>query len=175
MKKTIAVDMDNVLVDIEQHFIDWYEKDFGVRISKDKLIGIPEIEAFPNQEAVKQFLYTPGFFRSAPVMEGAIAAMDILLNKFEVYIVSAAMEFPQSLSEKVEWLNEYFPSIHWKNIVLCGDKSIIHCDYLIDDYIKNLDPFKGQPLLFSAGHNANHTHHKRLNNWNEVLDYFNSI
>jgi 5'(3')-deoxyribonucleotidase len=28
MKKTIAVDMDNVLVDIEQHFIDWLDKYF---------------------------------------------------------------------------------------------------------------------------------------------------
>ena len=175
MRKKIAVDMDNVLVDIEKHFIDWYEKYYGIRIDKEKLLGIPEEEAFPDKEAVRKFLFTPGFFRTAPVMDGAIKAMDVLLNKFDVFIVSAAMEFPQSLIEKVEWLKEYFPAISWQNIVLCGDKSIVHCDYLIDDHIKNLDFFKGQPLLFSASHNALHNHHKRLNDWKEVLEYFESV
>ena len=32
MKKIIAVDMDSVLVDIESQMIEWYERDFGVRI-----------------------------------------------------------------------------------------------------------------------------------------------
>jgi 5'-nucleotidase len=172
MKKIIAVDMDNVLVDIESQMIDWYERDYGYRIDKSLMLGVPESEAFPNKEAVRQFCYTPGFFRTAPIMPGALDAIKTLMHNYEIYVVSAAMEFPQSLFEKTEWLKEHFPFISWKNIVLCGDKSIIATHYLIDDHCKNLDYFKGKPILFTASHNVHHKHHFRVNDWNEVLHFF---
>ena len=97
------------------------------------------------------------------------------MEDFDVYIASAAMEFPLSLFEKKEWLEEYFPSISWKNIVFCGDKHIIRTDYLIDDHLKNLDYFPGIPLMFTASHNVQFTHHQRVNNWEEVLRYFKKV
>lgn len=97
------------------------------------------------------------------------------MEHFDVYIVSAAMEFPLSLYEKKQWLEEYFPFVSWKNIVFCGDKSIVKTDYLIDDHLKNLDHFTGVSLMFAASHNIYHNHHKRFNNWEEILDYFEII
>jgi 5'(3')-deoxyribonucleotidase len=105
-------------------------------------------------------------------MEGAREAVEELMKDFDVYIVSAAMEFPQSLPEKYEWLKEYFPFIDWKNIVFCGDKSVIDTDYMIDDHVKNLDSFKGRPFLFTAGHNINVDRHTRVNDWKEVLESY---
>ena len=116
MKKIIAVDMDSVLVDIETQMIDWYERDFGIRIDRSQMQGIPESDAFPDKQAVRNFCFTPGFFRTAPIMPGALEAIKILMLDYEIYVVSAAMEFPQSLFEKTEWLKEYFPFISWKNI-----------------------------------------------------------
>src|SRR6478672_2511723 len=142
---TIAIDMDNVLADVETHYINWYERDYGVRISREQLMGIPETQAFPDKNAVKKFLFTPGFFRTVPVMEGAVEAVQELMKSYKVYIVSAAMEFPQSLSEKYDWLREHFPFISWQQIIFCGDKSVISTDYLIDDHIKNLDSCSGKP------------------------------
>jgi 5'(3')-deoxyribonucleotidase len=46
--------------------------------------------------------------------------MEYLNNKYELYIVSAGMEFPNSLREKYDWLAEAFPFISWEQIVLCG-------------------------------------------------------
>src|SRR5437867_1956463 len=129
-RKSIAVDMDNVIADVASHFIDWYEKDYGIRIDKEALQGVPEDEAFPDN-AVRKFLFIPGFFRTVPVIPGAQEAVKKLMENFEVYIVSAAMEFPQSLAEKYEWLREHFPFVSWRNIIFCGDKSIIATDYLI--------------------------------------------
>jgi 5'(3')-deoxyribonucleotidase len=172
IKKIIAIDMDNVMADIETHLINCYERDFGVRVERAAMQGIPESEAFPDKKAVWNYVLSPGFFRTVPVMEGAIEAVKKLTEKYEIYVVSAAMEFPQSLIEKHDWLQEHFPFISWRNIVLCGDKSVIASDYLIDDHCKNLDFCKGVPLLFSASHNSNITKHIRLNNWSEVLNYF---
>jgi 5'(3')-deoxyribonucleotidase len=172
MRKIIAVDMDNVIADIETQMINWYERDFGWRVDRSQMLGKSELEAFPDKEAVRQYFFTSGFFRTAPVKPGALEAVKTLMLDYEIYIVSAAMEFPQSLFEKAEWLKEYFPFISWKNIVFCGDKSIIDTHYLIDDHCKNLDICKGKPILFTASHNIHHTHHIRVNDWSEVLELF---
>jgi 5'(3')-deoxyribonucleotidase len=91
-----------------------------------------------------------------------------LQDKYEVFIVSAAMEFPNSLPEKLEWLEEYYPFIKWEHIVFCGSKTIIEADYMIDDHIKNLQPFKGEALMFTAPHNIDVKDFKRVNSWEEV-------
>lgn len=163
MKKTIAIDMDGVMADVESKFIEWYERDYRKKILPSDLLNLPD------PSVIRGFVTSKGFFRSLPVMTGAVEAVRRLMEKYEVYIVSAAMEFPLSLDEKLEWLNEHFPFIHWRNIIFCGDKSIINTDYMIDDHIKNLDPFKGTTLMFNAYHNAHHTHHTRVNNWNDIL------
>lgn len=164
--------MDGVMADIEAHFISWYHKEFGVLVDREAFIGKPEADAFPNKEAIWKFINSPGFFRTAPLMPGAVEVIQELTNDYDVYIVSAAMEFPLSLSEKYEWLREHFPFISWKNIVLCGDKSIIKTDYMIDDHFKNLDFCHGKPILFHAGHNANTDRHYRVHNWEEVRSLF---
>ncbi len=169
MKKTIAIDMDGVLADIEMQILNWYERDYGIKHTREHLIGRSSDEFFPEAGLVRKYIYTPGFFQTIPLMQGAVEAVQKLMENFEIYVVSAAMEFPLSLPEKLHWLNEHFPFISWRNIIFCGDKSIINTDYMIDDYPKNLDYFKGKPIMFTAYHNTTLTHHSRVNNWTEVI------
>jgi 5'-nucleotidase len=169
---SIAVDMDGVLADTETHFIQYYEAESGERVDRNSLLGVPENLAFPDKTAVRRYVHMPGFFRSLPLIEGGVFAIKTLMEHYDVYIVSAAMEFPLSLYEKRQWLEEHFSFISWRNIVFCGDKSIIKADYLIDDHLKNLDNFSGIPLMFTASHNVYVNHHHRLNNWDEILKYF---
>jgi 5'-nucleotidase len=172
---SIAVDMDGVLADTETHFIKYYETESGEKFDRKVMLGIPESQSFPDKTAVWRYVNTAGFFRTVPLISGAVQAIHTLMEDFDVYIVSAAMEFPLSLYEKKLWLEEYFPFVHWKNIVFCGDKSIIKTDYLIDDHLKNLDNFSGIPLMFTAAHNINYNHHQRMNNWEDILVYFKTI
>ena len=172
---TIAVDMDGVLADTVTHFIQYYKAESGVQVDPQTLRGVPENIMLPDKTAVRRYVHTPGFFRTAPLIEGSVSAIQSLMVDFDVFIVSAAMEFPLSLFEKQQWLKEHFPFISWKNIVLCGDKRIIKADYLIDDHLKNLDYFSGIPLLFTAAHNVNVNRHHRMNNWYEILAYFKSL
>ncbi len=167
-KKSIAIDMDGVLADVEKQYITWYEREYGVSVPRESLLGIPEGDALPDG-LVWKFIHSPGFFRTAPLIDGAVEAVKQLMERYEVYIVSAAMEFPLSLAEKHEWLKEHFPFISWKNIVFCGDKSIVNTDYMIDDHRKNLDYCQGKPIMFTASHNVLLNHHTRANNWQEVL------
>jgi 5'(3')-deoxyribonucleotidase len=163
----IAVDMDGVLADVYEQFFLFDEKDFGSRRALEKVNGIEERLAFPN---IHKYLFTDGFFRTAPVIKDSREILYELNKQYEVFIVSAAMEFPVSLSEKQEWLTEHFSFINWQQVVFCGSKKIIDADIMIDDHFKNLDIFNGTTLLFTQPHNIfNDTgRHKRVENWQEI-------
>ena len=164
----IAVDMDGVLSDTVSQFIAWEEKETGIRKSIEEIMGKPELEVFPNS---KKHLHTEGFFRSAPVIQDSQEILARLNEKYEVFIVSAATEFPKSLTEKQAWLNEFFPFITWQQMVFCGSKEIIRAEIMIDDHFKNLDFFSGHTgLLYTQPHNAlaGNGRHRRVNNWQEI-------
>lgn len=160
--------MDNVLANISDQFRNWYAEKTGELISTESLIGKPELDAFPQPDIVRSFLFTPGFFRTVPVMADSQQVLKALNEKYEVFVVSSALEFPQSLPEKYAWLEEHYPFIGWQQIVFCGSKSLIKGDYMIDDYLKNLDHFHGEKLLYTAPHNRHLDVYRRVNNWKEV-------
>lgn len=61
MIKTIAIDMDNVIADIETHLVNLYEKEYKVKVDRTALLGVSEDEAFPDKTAARRFIHTPGF------------------------------------------------------------------------------------------------------------------
>jgi 5'-nucleotidase len=167
--KRLIVDMDDVLADATGQFINQYEKDFGVRVTRESLAHKDEGHGFPgHHDAVKQYPYKASFFRTMVVNENSQQILSELNKKYELFIVSAAMEFPQSLPEKLEWLKEHFSFLTWKQIVFCGSKVVVHGDYMIDDLPHNLEKFNGEKLLFTAPHNMQFNHFTRVNNWKEV-------
>ncbi|WP_291146861.1 5' nucleotidase, NT5C type [Flavobacterium sp. UBA7680] len=168
-KKTIAIDMDGVLADIDAQLIDHYNKAHGTTLSKESIKGLTSDVAFKERDFIHKLLHSENFFRTLPVMPDAVESLLELDKDFEIFIVSAATEFPISLSEKMAWLAEHFPFIKWDNIILCGSKRIINTDYMIDDHCKNLDYCMGKPIMFTAFHNVNQNHHIRVNNWKEAV------
>jgi len=171
--KRVLVDMDEVIADTTLGMINWYKKEFGGDIDYAKMLeGQSLVKGFPDehQAAVRQQLYEPGFFRHLPIIEDSIEVLEQLNKKYEVYIVSAATEFPNSLTDKYNWLMEHYPFFTWKQLVLCGMKSMIQADFMIDDHAKHLEAFQGKPYLFSAPHNLNEHRFERLKTWNEVAE-----
>lgn len=160
--------MDGVLADVYKQFIAYHEKDTGVRLEIEQLKGLPEFKAFPHGH---RHANTRGFFRTVPVVPGSREVLEQLNQQYEIFIVSAAMEFPSSLGDKREWLNEHFPFIHWRQIAFCGSKEIVKADIMIDDHLKNLDKFEGDTFLFSQPHNRRlQTKHRRVNSWEEIAE-----
>ncbi len=167
-KQRLIVDMDGVLADVYSQFLKMEEEEFGIRQPRENLLGRPESEVFKHE---RKYVATKGFFRNAPVIDGAVAAIKELNDKYDLFIVSAAMEFPLSLPEKLEWLKEHFPFLTWHQFVFCGSKTIIKGDIMIDDHFKNLDYFTGKTYLFTQPHNYNqdNKHHTRVSSWEEIL------
>lgn len=174
MKKRIIIDMDDVMADATGQFLTHYQREFGVAIPREALHHQEELRGYPkeHQEAVYRFTFRKDFFRTMQVQPDAQKTVKRLHENFDVFIVSSAMEFPNSLTEKLEWLGEHFSFLHWKQFVFCGQKTIVHGDYMIDDLPHNLLGFGGEKLLFTAPHNMQHQEFKRMNNWLEVEHYF---
>jgi 5'-nucleotidase len=165
--KRISIDMDGVIANMYSQFQKMYAEEFGKVLSLDEITGKPEHDAFTN---VLTYVNSPGFFRTAPVMENSQRVLKLLNDQYKIFIVSAAMEFPNSLVEKQSWLNEHFPFITWQQMVFCGSKEIIKADIMIDDHFKNLDVFTGETILFTQPHNklADARHHTRVESWQEI-------
>lgn len=84
-------------------------------------------------------------------MEDSIEVIEYLNSKYEVFILSAAMEFPNSLRRNMTGSQSTFRLLHGEQIIFCGSKKAVTGDYMIDDYPKNLDTFQ-ERNYFSHNH-----------------------
>ncbi len=167
---TLFVDMDEVLADTYTAHINRYNLDYEESLSITECLGSEVWQKVPvdRQLSVRKHACTHGFFRDLVPIEDSREVLQELAAKYKVFIASAAMQFPNSLIEKSDWLDEHFPFIPWKNRILCGDKHILRGDILIDDRSYNLDCFKGRSILFTSPHNIHTPGYERADNWQEI-------
>ena len=126
----------------------------------------------PAHRAAAEAMLDASFFEDLAVLPDCQAVARELAERYDVFIVTAAMDVPCSFDAKYRWLRRHFPFIPPSHIVFCGDKTIVDADYLIDDRPRHFARFKGEPLLFSAPHNAAETRYARVASWKEVRDHF---
>ena len=174
MMQRIAIDMDEVLADYESKAIATYQQEYGEYLVRSELEGYHIEDYVPpaHRQAVLGFPHRKGFFRDLPVMPDSQEVMKELNEKYELFVVSAAMEFPNCLEDKYYWMQEHFNFIPWTHIVLCGYKSIIQADYLVDDHARHLESFIGTPILFHANHNIDEDRFQRVASWSEMAKLF---
>ena len=166
---TIFVDMDEVIADTYGAHIARYNERHGGSLTKEICMGGEVWHQVPeHRELIWQHYFEPGFFRNLDPIPGSREILRELSEKYQIYIASAAMQFPDSLKEKHQWLDEHFPFIHWRNRILCGDKHILRGDVLIDDRSHNLESFKGRSILFTSPHNVHTEGYERADSWEEV-------
>lgn len=171
--KRIAVDMDEVIADFQGKHIAVYNEQFNDQLTMEELQGtrLWKLRSHLSKE-ILDLVDDPNFFRDLDVMKGSQEVLKELNEEYEIFITTAAMEHPSSFTAKYEWLKEHFPFLCEMNFVFCGNKSIIHADYLIDDSVRHFKHFSGTGLLFTSPHNINEKGYTRVNNWNEVKEFF---
>ncbi|NKI25983.1 5'(3')-deoxyribonucleotidase [Arenibacter sp. 6A1] len=166
----LFIDMDEVFADAYNAHIELYNKAFSENLKAEDCLGREVWQCVPkhHQDSIRKHAFTDGFFSNLRPIKDSQEVIKELTEKYEVYVASAAMEYPNSLREKSDWLDLHFPFIHWKNRILCGNKHILSGDILIDDRAYNLENFKGRKILFTSPHNVHTEGYERANNWREV-------
>lgn len=170
----IAVDMDEVIADALGELLARYNRDNGTALTKADIAGKWLWQALPpgGQEQIDAYLQDTKFFEDLPVIPDSQEVLRKCSERYEVFIASAAMAFPNSFGSKYRWLRRHFSFLDPHNFVFCGDKSILHADYLIDDMPYNLDSFQGEGILYTAPHNVNEARYRRVNNWQDIAEIF---
>lgn len=167
---TIFVDMDDVLADTYGKHIELYNLEHQKELSLAHIShgevwqNVPEI----HRESIHKHANKIGFFRDLKPKRDSQQVMEALCRHHEVYIATAATQFPNSLKEKCDWLDEYFPFITWEYRIMCGHKFILNGDLLIDDRAYNLEKFEGDTLLFSSPHNIEEKRFNRVSTWLDI-------
>ena len=161
--------MDEVLADVIAKFEVLYKQNHPEEALRQQQDGEEFYAILPEHIAgdFRKHIYEKGFFRDLEVIKDSQRVVKELDKKYDVFIVSAAMEFRNSLEDKVDWLADHFPFISWQRTIFCGLK-IVNVDVMIDDRSRNFTAFDGRPLLFTSPHNKLITEFERVDTWEDI-------
>jgi 5'(3')-deoxyribonucleotidase len=156
------------------HYLQLYNAEFDLELTGEHFRGKKVMEAIDpaHVERARAYFQSETFFADIPVMPDSQTVIEALMSRYEVFITTAAMDVPNSFAAKFRWLQKYFPFISPKNVVFCGDKSIVAADFMIDDDPRHFKRFAGEGILYTAPHNANETKFRRVDNWLQVSEMF---
>jgi 5'(3')-deoxyribonucleotidase len=166
--------MDGVIADALPKHLALYNAEFHTRLTLEDLHGrhLGEVVHADHRARLDEFLASEEFFADLPVIGDSVDVIADLMDRYEVFITSAAMDVPASFAAKFTWLARHFPFIPSTHIVFCGDKSVIAADYLIDDEPRHFARFRGEGILFTAPPNRLVTGYRRVDSWADVRRLF---
>lgn len=159
-RKILYIDMDGVTCDFMS----------GVY---EKFPYIEEMDSKNRESVIDYFLEeNPRYFLKLPPIPGAIEAITILNNHYDIYFLTTpARNCEHSYMDKKIWLEQYiFQPLEMsnKNLILTHRKDLQIGDYLIDDRLVNgSESFTGKFLHFGEG--------KEFSTWKDILKYFSDI
>ena len=177
MRKSIAIDMDQVIANMYRKMAVTYNELFGTTFTEEELLRAPKDSMTREQfKLLMGKLNEPDYYRVMDLMDpDSVEVIRELNERFDVYIATAAMEVPNSFNAKYDWLQEHFPFLDPQKFVFCGTKAVIHTDYLIDDSLNQLEVFKGQGIIYSMPYNEHVEGYPRVKNWLDVREYFKHV
>jgi len=143
-KKRLYIDMDNVIVDFKS--------------------GIDKLDEKTQKEYENRLDEVPGIFALMEPMIGAIEAIHLLAEHYDIYILSTApWKNPSAWADKVAWVTKYLDNVLHKRIIISHHKDLCKGDYLVDDRPKNgTAEFDGEWIAFGS---------ERFPDWKSVCDY----
>ena len=121
----IAIDMDEVMADSLSRHLQLYNDEFGTNLRKQDLQGRPLHLTVPDTHRwrIDEIALSEGFFWDLDVMPGCQEVIRELTEHYDVFIVTAAMEFPNSFFPKHAWLQEHFPFLDIRMSCIAGTRA----------------------------------------------------
>ena len=169
-RRRIAIDMDGVLVDTFPAQLAFISDEYGLSPDPDQRLRQALADWLPGEAlaGLRRHMHRPEFFAGLPPMPGAIDVLRRLVDRYDVFIATAAMEYPNSLAPKFDWLRRHVPFIDPLQYIFCGHKYMLDVDWLIDDHVRHFVALRGTPMLFTAPHNRQLTGYLRVDDWQDV-------
>lgn len=189
-KKKFLVDVDDVLRSLVPHMIELYNKEFNENMTYDDVTIYYVDKSFPKvkerfDNVPHWFFQVHGhelFYESEPI-KGAVEAV----NKLHEYGTVEIVTKQRSTQNKVDtlmWLDKV--GVKYDSISFVTHKSIVCCDYFIDDFHENFIGCGSESatgILINAPYNRNIdlnelkpcTGFSRILRYNSLADFIKDI
>lgn len=145
MRKIIAVDVDLTVVDSVTPWVNWYQKLTGHDIIDEinnTEWNVDKLMHFHNSPM--DFWKQPDLYDNLEPIPEAKIALDELSKSRDIIFVSSC--YPEHIKSKEFFLRRNFP--YHKAFIDAHFKGFTRCDYMIDDYLKNLEQFPDSVKTF---------------------------
>jgi 5'(3')-deoxyribonucleotidase len=149
-KKSVMIDMDGSLVNLDEVLVDEVSKvlKFNFRKVDAKTYSYEETICkyvdITKQEARNVLLSIwnkNGFWKSLPPYEGAIEAINELSKYYNILSCTRIpVGCPNAFIEKESWIVQHFPNIQVEFFAVSNGakKTRIKCDYIVEDRLREI-------------------------------------
>jgi len=142
------IDLDGVVVNIMQNWLDQYNRDWEDDLTTERITAWETHSFAKGGTRIYDYMWREGFFGEAPPYPGAIEAIQCLWNlNHTIYFASTPIPSAFCPKEKYDWVEHYLPEIGRENVILGWNKGLLRGDALVDDKPENLLKFKGMKVL----------------------------
>lgn len=179
-KINVILDFDDTILDIYPYLKEACLKEYGIPLGNTPSGGY-SLPRFENDwYAIHDELLTDYYWKHGKVSRKNIKAIQkfVLDKRINLLIVTAERN-PKFLHDKKVILDKILHNYQFdlNNVISCIDKSLIRADYIVDDYIKNLDmcaPYM-QGILYNQKYNRKlekyrNVEYPRVNNLLEAYE-----
>lgn len=169
---TILVDMDGPLAGFDTHYFklcadEGWPMDCGEHEQVHRFASKHIIDSDHRRLATER-VNSSGWFRSLPVVDGAVEGLWRLHQIFNVWICTKPLEVnPTCRDEKAAWLAEHFGKEWLDRLILSPNKAMVRGDILLDDapHIAWLEHAEWKPVIFPTPYNGQGSEWSHLPAW----------
>lgn len=175
-KKKIGIDLDSTLNNLEEIWMDRYNKDYPNKKIKLKDWVSWDVHTLVDPKCgqkIYEYLHEPKFFYNLDIKPKAKEVVEFLSENYELYIVTAYTS--DTCKDKTDWIKKQKLKINDKNIIFINNKSLLNLDYLIDDGPHNFTNFGGMGIVFDMPYNKHlkdNSNIKRVKTWADIKKFF---
>lgn len=179
-KLTVLVDVDNVLENLNEAWVNAVNEKYGTTTSPEDIASWDIEQYFEGLSRTQVFspLHDESFWERLEPIGGASEYLKKLIDDgHQVVLVTSS--HPDTIIYKYSFINRYFPFISFKDIIFTSKKQMVRGDVMIDDAPHNLEGGRYIGLLMDSPHNRNYdaTAHGfiRVDSWEQIYKAVDTI
>lgn len=178
---TICIDMDDTIEDLLPNWLKWLEDQYNFPADYEQMKSWDILSMFPflTCDQIYGPLFDREFWKRVKPKEGAVEYIKKLIDEGHDIYICTASHYDSVQHKFAEVLENYFPFIDYKHIIIAYNKQMIKCDIMIDDGYHNLIGGDYLKLLFDANYNRSFDEKEhnilRVKSWKEIYDTIHTL
>ena len=178
--KVIVTDMDDVLVDLLPAWIHTLNFRYNQNVRVEDVTEWDMDAVFPSlkPEQIYSVLSEETFWALVQPKNDAVEGLTTLHEMgYKIYVCTAT-HFKNIEKKLTRCLLKYIPWLNYKDIIMCHNKQMINCDYIIDDYPNNIKGHSAVAFLMDAPHNRNCSemdYDFRVNTFSDIIEIIKEL